>query len=65
MELPTVTSLNVRIFSDRLSRPQLAILSWLLKTSKFFLWFVGWYFGGVSVFWKLSVCAVVLMTVTF
>ena len=32
VELRSVPSLNVLIFNDRLSRPQFAILSWLLAT---------------------------------
>ena len=35
IELRAVPSLNVFIFSDRLSRPQFAIVSWLLNTSKY------------------------------
>ena len=34
MELRSVPGLNVLIFNDRLSRPQFAILSWLLDTGK-------------------------------
>ena len=33
VELRSVASLNVQIFSDRLSRPQFAVLSWLLNPS--------------------------------
>lgn len=37
VELRSVPSLEVHIFDDRLSRPQFAILSWLLTTSKYML----------------------------
>ena len=33
VELRSVPSLEMQIFTDRLSRPQFAILSWLLTTS--------------------------------
>ena len=38
VELRSVPSLDVQIFNDRLSRPQFAILSWLLSTGKFGLY---------------------------
>ena len=37
VELRSVASINVQIFSDRLSRPHFAILSWLLKTSMYYV----------------------------